>query len=464
MRPLSARLGVSVAFAGFVAAQCSFPTAAEPAPAFHSRAGTPRSFAVAQGLAVGQSSLQPRSAAATQTLVLFLKYADVSEIAGVLVANSNVAPNDVFMPQQSNIGTSSVGGSFGGGSAFGGGSGNGGFNPPAAQDFSGGSAAGEQQGLGQRISDNVAIDRRLNAIILSGPPQVIAALRATIDKLDVPVPSVFLETQIVELTSSAARNVGLDFSPDGSGIVVNGSSSSTTDTSGGTATGGGFVSRTAAFPSGTLTFMANLYAQISAGNGRIIARPRILAQSGQPASILTGDALPITTNIVIAGASSTTAQQVNYVNVGVNLQIQPRVSSDGFVTSHIYSEVSSVTGFISGNIPQISQRTASTIATVHDGQAIVIGGLLQDNEIRNLTRLPFISDIPLIGSFFKHVNTTKTQTNLYIIVTPHIIPVGGSSAPPPVGVPVHAPAPLPQSTPPPGPTLPAPPPGRKRIH
>jgi general secretion pathway protein D len=197
---------------------------------------------------------------------------------------------------------------------------------------------------------------------------------------------------------------------------------------------------------------ANLYAQVTEGNAKIIAKPRILAQSGQQASILTGDAIPIVTNVVVAGAGALTSQQVNYVNVGVNLQIQPRVSSDGFVTSHIYSEVSSVTQYVNG-IPQISQRTASTIATVRDGDSFVIGGLLQDNEIRNLVKLPFIGDIPLIGLFFRYVSTSHTQTNLYVVVTPHIIRAPGIS--PPVA-PLVEPSSLPQLGPPAGPGAPVP--------
>jgi general secretion pathway protein D len=189
---------------------------------------------------------------------------------------------------------------------------------------------------------------------------------------------------------------------------------------------------------------------VQEGNAKIIAKPRILAQSGQQASILTGDAIPIVTNVVVAGAGSISSQQVNYVNVGVNLQIQPRVSSDGYVTSHIYSEVSSVTQYVNG-IPQISQRTASTIATVRDGEAFVIGGLLQDNEIRNLTKLPFIGDLPFIGQFFTYVNTSHTQTNLYVVVTPHIVAAPGVT---PYSPPLAVPSALPQIAPPPGPAAP----------
>lgn len=349
------------------------------------------------------------SVGALVTELISLKYADISEIAGVLAAGSNVPSNDTFSPTQTNIGTSSLTGSFGG---LGGGGYN---NGAAAQSYSG--AFGQQSGLAQRVNDNIAVDRRLNAIILTGTPDVVAGLRAVIDKLDIPVRSVILETQIVELSDSAARNIGIDVSPDGSGVIANASG-----------TNGGYTIKNLQPGNGQVNFQATLFAQVSLGNAKIIAKPRILAQSGQPASILTGDAIPIITSVVFANSGAGAAQQVSYVNVGVNLQIQPRVSSDGFVTSHIYSEVSSVTNFVSG-VPQISQRTANTIASVRDGESFVIGGLLQDNEIRTLTKLPFIGDLPLIGTFFRHVSTSHSQTNLYIVVTPHIIGLGVSPNP-----------------------------------
>jgi general secretion pathway protein D len=363
--------------------------------------------------------------AGTITTVVELKYADISEIAGVLAPNSTIASNDNFSPLQTNIGTSSLSGSFGGVSG-------GGFSTsPTPQTFGG--AFGTATGLAQRVNDNIAVDRRLNAIILTGTPDVVAALKETIEKLDVPVASVILETQVVELSDTAARNIGLDLQPDGSGIVANAS-----------AGGVGYTSRSLNTAQGQVTFQANLYAAVSEGSARIIAKPRILAESGQAASILTGDAIPILTSVVITGSSATVSNQVSYVNVGVNLQIQPRVSSDGFVTSHIYSEVSSVTQMTQG-YPQISQRTASTVATVRDGEAFVIGGLLQDNEIKNLTKLPFVGDLPLIGAFFRHVTTSHTQDNLYIVVTPHI--VGRSGLSPPVE-PLTVPTALPQIAPP----------------
>ncbi len=353
----------------------------------------------------GRSSTPAPQAEGTITEVVPLKYADISEVAGILVPNSNVASNDNFQPQSTALGSSSLGSSFGG--AFGGS----GFQPQQpVQSFGG--AFGQQQGMAQRLNDNIAVDRRLNAIILTGTPAQIADFKVIIDKIDIPVDSVILETQIVELNDTALRDIGVDFAASGGDLVA----------------GTQYTIKNLQTGQGQVGLAANLYAVVNEGHGRVIAKPRILAQSGQSASILTGDAIPIITQVVIASGSSVTSQQVNYVNVGVNLQILPRVSSDGYVTSHIYSEVSSVTGFTQG-VPQISQRQALTTATVKDGEPFIIGGLLQDNEIRNLTRLPFIGDLPLIGAFFRHTNTSHSQTNLYLVVTPHIVHRAAGSPP-----------------------------------
>ncbi len=323
-----------------------------------------------------------------------LKYADVSEIVGVLVQGANVASNDTFNPQTSNFGTQSFGGASNGVQQP--------FQQPQFQQNFGNQFGNANQGLAQRINDNLAIDRRLNAVILTGTPDVVASLKAVIEKLDVPLDSVLLETQIVELDENGQKDLGIDFNAQGVYAKAT------------------LTVQSGQYANSTATFQANLYAQVQKGYGKILARPRILAQNGAPASILTGDALPIITTVIVAGTSAVTSQQVNYVNVGVNLQIQPRIASDGYVTSHVFSEVSSVTAYVQG-IPQISQRQAQTTATVKDGDSFVIGGLLSDNEVKTVYKIPGLGDIPLIGGLFNRLSTTTQKTNLYIVVTPHIV-------------------------------------------
>ena len=127
------------------------------------------------------------------------------------------------------------------------------------------------------------------------------------------------------------------------------------------------------------------------------------------------------------------------MNVGVTLQIAPRVAGDGFVSSHVFCVVSSVTG-VSQGYPTISQREAETSATVRDGDSFVIGGLTQDENTTTKTKVPLLGDLPLIGQAFRTDRSTKTKTELYIVVTPRIVHrVGTHPGIVPSNAPVYAP-------------------------
>ncbi|HEX3405625.1 MAG TPA: secretin N-terminal domain-containing protein [Caulobacteraceae bacterium] len=335
--------------------------------------------------------------------VVPLKYADVSEVVGILTTNQAVKPNDNFTPQEPAFGSAGMQGGLGT-PTF-----NAGINVPTG--------AGDP--YGQAVDDTIAIDRRLNAIILRGAPDKVARLKSEILKLDVPVESVVLETVFVELTESGARDIGLNFN-NANGQAAYVAYSFGAGNSSGSGTGSGFD--TARWGAVAANLQAAVYAEIAKGQGRIISKPRIAAQSGGTAKIITGDALPILTSIALSGVNAV-QQQVQYVNVGVTLQIAPRVTDDGFVTSHVFAEVSSVTGYSQG-YPTISQREASTSATVKDGQAFVIGGLTQDSDLRNHQKVPLAGDVPLLGELFKVENSSRSKTELFIVVTPHIVRPG----------------------------------------
>lgn len=331
--------------------------------------------------------------------VVPLKYADISEVVSILTGNQGIKPNDNFSPQEPNFGSSGSQGYFGGSGL------------PATPMFSGGSSqASTGEPIGQAVDATIGVDRRLNAVVLRGSPARIATIKREIAQLDVPVTSVVLETEFVELSETGARNLGLDFA------------------NGNNAIGGVSVAYSHGYPGSIDTpglggiqtaFQVALYAQIAKGEGRIVSKPRIAAQSGGTAKIITGDALPILTSIALSGVNAV-QQQVSYVNVGVTLQIAPRVSDDGFVTAHVFAVVSSVTGYSQG-YPTISQREASTTATVPDGQAFVIGGLTQESRISNKSKIPLLGDVPLLGSLFTVEHSNRTKRDLYIVVTPHIV-------------------------------------------
>jgi len=329
--------------------------------------------------------------------LVLLKYADVSEVVGLLTDGS-VKSNDVFLPQEPAFGSNSLTGNT--------------YQPQPASQAPGTTDAP----LGESINASIAIDRRLNAIWLRGSPEEIGRLKAMIAMIDIPVDSVILASQMVELTESGSKDLGIDFTNANGQLGV------------ATFQAGQFIPP--GVPAGnhlsSFQFQAALYAEIRKGNGRIVSKPRIAAQSGSTAKIITGDALPILTAITLSGVNGV-SQQVQYVNVGVTLQIAPRVSADGFVTSHVYAVVSSVTGFSQG-YPTISQRQAETSATVRDGDSFVIGGLTQDENITNKGKIPLLGDIPILGEAFRTTHGTRARTELYIIVTPHIVHRVGTQA------------------------------------
>ena len=330
--------------------------------------------------------------------VVPLKYADVSEVVGLLTEGLSVKSNDSFTPQEPAFGSAGMGGQ----AQF--------ASPPPVNP----EGAGDP--MAQSVDDTIAVDRRLNAIILKGSPEHIARLKEKIAAIDVPVKSVLLETVFVELDQSGARNVGLDFNN------ANGQVGVATLQGGNLAVAGS----TALKPLTSYQLQAAIYAQVSNGHGRIVSKPRIAAQSGSTAKIVTGDALPILTAITLSGVNAV-SQQVQYVNVGVTMQIAPRVSDDGFVTSHVFCVVSSVTGTSQG-YPTISQREAETSATVHDGETFVIGGLTQESNIDNHSHVPILGEAPLVGQLFNLRTGTRSKTELYIVVTPHIVRPGDGTA------------------------------------
>jgi len=331
--------------------------------------------------------------------LVLLKYADVSEIVGLLSQGVAIKSNDVFIPREPGFGSRSLTGNN--------------YQPQQATQAPGSS----DEPLGQSVDSSMAVDRRLNAVWLRGSPDYIARMKEMIAAIDIPVDSVILETQMVELNESGSKALGIDFAN------ANGQLGVATFQSGqfippGIPVDGNHLS--------SFQFQAAVYAEIKKGNGKIVSKPRIAAQSGSTAKIITGDALPILTAITLSGVNGV-SQQVQYVNVGVTLQIAPRVSADGYVTSHVYAVVSSVTGFSQG-YPTISQRQAETSATVRDGDSFVIGGLTQDENINNNTKIPILGDIPIIGQAFRTDHNTRSRTELYIIVTPHVVHRVGTQA------------------------------------
>ena len=272
---------------------------------------------------------------------------------------------------------------------------------------------------GVYVNDNVSVDRRLNAVILRGTPEEIAPYERLIKLVDTPRREVLLDTQIVELTQTAAYDLGFNFSPNGS--LATGSISFGNSPNSNTGTPGALPGATDNRPRANVALSAQLEALATNGQAKILAQPRILAADNRMAAILSGEAVPIFTNVLVpSGGTTILQQQLQYINVGVSLEILPRISDDGTVTADVFSEVSSILNYVQ-TAPQIAVRQELTAVSVGDGQSVLIGGLLQDQEIKSYSKIPGLGDIPLIGSLFKQADDQSQKTNLYLVITPHIL-------------------------------------------
>jgi type II secretory pathway component GspD/PulD (secretin) len=151
------------------------------------------------------------------------------------------------------------------------------------------------------------------------------------------------------------------------------------------------------------------------GDAKLLASPQIATLSGQEARIFVGDRVPIVLD------DTEGERSIHFLESGINLRVTPRISDDGYVTIHVRPEVSTFVWRSDTDFPQIRTREAETTVRVKDGQPIVLGGLLQEQESENISRIPFLSQLPLLGSLFQWKETKNFRTETTIFLIPRIV-------------------------------------------
>jgi general secretion pathway protein D len=367
-------------------------------------------------------TINPLARAQGVTIVR-LSYADVSEIAGLIKSGVVVPSVDFFTAQSPFVAPTPASGSSYSSSS----SSQVTNATPTYVTLPTSALIPKDTAQGVFINDNVSVDRRLNAVILRGTPDEIAPYERMIALVDTPRRSVLLETQVVELTETGAYDLGINYSP-------NGTLATATFNAGNTIPSGVSVNSTAqggSKPIASLSLGAQLQALQQKGQAKILAQPRILAADNRIAAILSGEAVPIFNTVVVpSGGAPLVQQQIQYINVGVSLEILPRISADGNVTVDVFSEVSSIIDYV-GTTPRIAVRQELTTASANDGQSILMGGLMQDQEIKQLSKIPGLGDLPLIGPLFQQTSMSDQKTNLYLVITPHVLTKTSTAAQPP---------------------------------
>lgn len=296
----------------------------------------------------------------------------------------------------------------------------------------GGGAGGQQQqqgaqgalGGGQQggVQDEVQLQRTSTEqgrrLIIRGPKARVSEAVRLLEAIDVRPPQVMVDVNVVETTPNFNSNIGNTFNwqplqflevPSGRAVDL-----TTFNNLNSTRPAGlGQISR---MP-GSLT--ATLSAQITQGNAKILANPRVQVMDNDSASVFIGDTLRV--RIATAGALGAQTIEVLEFPVGIILLLRPRINPDGTITMHVNPAVSTIRSIDANGLPQTSTREAETTVVVNDGETVVLGGLIRDEQTETLTKFPILGDLPVIGELFKNRTKSKRRTDIVVTITPRIM-------------------------------------------
>jgi len=281
------------------------------------------------------------------------------------------------------------------------------------------------------------------ALVVRGTPDQIALAEKLVGDLDKARPEVIVEVAIMQVSRDKTRNLGI--SPPTSATVALQNNLNTTSSTG---TGTGTTTTTGTTTSGTanqvnLNRLGNLNATdftvtippatatalFSDSSTKIIQNPQIRAVDGQKASLKIGDRIPIATGsfqpgIGGVGINPLVNTQFQYTDVGVNIDITPKVHAGREVTLKILMDISSVTGQSNiGGIsqPVIGQRKIEHEIRLKEGEVNILGGILEDQDIRSLNGIPGLAQIPILKYFFAQSNVEHKENEIVFALIPHII-------------------------------------------
>jgi type II secretory pathway component GspD/PulD (secretin) len=248
----------------------------------------------------------------------------------------------------------------------------------------------------------IGVDKRGQNLVVTGTQQAVDAAKDLVAKLDVISPQVALEVRVVEVAANTLSNIGISMSP------IIGSTYTETNPN----TNPMIFGRT------PLNITVILNALAEKGQAKILANPTVAAMDGRRALIRTGDDIPLVVRQIFG---STVLENVVTFRAGVTLEIIPKISPDGIITVILKPTVSTITGVTNQGAPQISVREVQTTLMVKDGETIVIGGLLEERDIVQMTKIPLLGDLPILGRLFRSERKDHRRTELIITVTPRIL-------------------------------------------
>jgi len=272
------------------------------------------------------------------------------------------------------------------------------------------------------LAPYVASGERKTEVLVVAPPEKLKRILEIADLLDVPPDQVVLEVLVIELSEEAARQLGIDWEWSGRDTTVSLEESIDTFT--------GIFRHTSVPENEFRTLMVTLRMLVRTGQASIRSRPRVATLNGEQATIEV--ALEEYFNIITdIGALVRTELQV--VKSGVLLRMTPQIGDNGDISVTVSTEVSDVATRRGGittqagegdTLPVIRRRRAETKVRVKEGDAIVIGGLVESQQRDEEKRVPILGSIPLLGALFRSTQTVSIEREVMILITPRIMVPG----------------------------------------
>ncbi len=295
-------------------------------------------------------------------------------------------------------------------------------------------------------------DERTNTLMISDIPKKVGQMKELIRVIDRPVDQVVIEARVVIASDSFSRELGARFGV--SGVTRDGRIGFNGNIEGNTATQNSYNTRFdenrdgrweirkglmsnlgVANPAGSvaLSILNAGYAldmELSAlqteGRGEVISNPRVVTSNQREAVITQGQEVGYVT-IQPAQAGGVPTPSVQFKDVLLQMRVTPTITNDGRVFLNMAVKKDEVAGYVRvqdvGDVPQISKREVNTAVLVEDGQTVVIGGVYEFTERSDISKVPFLADVPFLGNLFKKRGKTKDKAELLIFVTPKVLKV-----------------------------------------
>lgn len=272
---------------------------------------------------------------------------------------------------------------------------------------------------------DIYIDEKLNTLVMRDTPEAIRTAEKLIMSQDMAEPEVMLEVEVLEINRRSLENIGIRY-PTTASIGVQGRDTvnGTTTLSPGKLTINelkNFNSNLGVFSISDPVLALNLLQQDTDTN--LLANPHIRVKNREKAKIHVGDRIPVLTSV--ANSTGFVSQTVNYIEVGIKLDVEPTILLRDEVSIKVGLEVSNQTDRMttsSGTVTYtIGTRNASTILRLKNGETQILAGLLRDDEQKVSNRVPGLSKLPLVGKLFSDRNNDHSKKEIALLITPRII-------------------------------------------